>query len=699
VERHLSGTAIGFMRRLELSERVGILAAVSGVGHSFSRGLLPRATADQAVITGVSLTVNYAMTALAQSLTESMAHKVVSRAPVTRAERAAHRGVLLAGNAAAIGGGMLAQRALEQRADEPIWRAWGRTLSWRLTLSGAAGATILSIDTALDALSADGRRTWMRQVPVALPLGGVLAAASYHKQRQLAAAKGAGEDAEGVSLDESMGVSTLRSVALGTAVATGLFVTAEVERYFADGVAGVVRHASPRADLLAKPVGHLAALGLLAGAGAWGIREIFAKAEQGGAAVEAAYRTPPTSAFVSGGPNSNVLWEDIGREGRRFVNMALTTDEIEAVMGEPAIDPIRVFVGLGSADTTSGRADLAMRELEQLGAFERKLIVFCSPTGTGYLNYVTAEALEYLMRGDVALVAMQYSLRPSPQSLDRVNIGIEQNGSFLQALKWRLSAIPKSRRPRLVMFGESLGAQTSQDIFKDEGVAGLHRAGIERALFLGTPAATKWRQRWLSDPVRWDPEGEVVQVDSHKEYLALPAHVRKRARFILLTHHNDPMPKFWFPLAVQAPDWMNRARPPEPGVPHEVHWRPYTTFFITLIDVKNAMHVIPGQFVAVGHDYRKDLARFTSLAYNLPIDDARLEKMEVALRERELQWAERRLVSEQLEGAESKVKEQLLSWGVPEDKIPTVVGSPLPQAVDAYRAEGSPQSQREQLVP
>ena len=33
------------------------------------------------------------------------------------------------------------------------------------------------------------------------------------------------------------------------------------------------------------------------------------------------------------------------------------------------------------------------------------------------------------------------------------------------------------------------------------------------------------------------------------------------------------------------------------------------------------MNVIPGQFVANGHDYREDLARFTSLAYDLPVDE------------------------------------------------------------------------------
>ena len=39
-------------------------------------------------------------------------------------------------------------------------------------------------------------------------------------------------------MDEPSAVSAGRSVALGGAVAAGLFVTAEVERLFADGVAG-----------------------------------------------------------------------------------------------------------------------------------------------------------------------------------------------------------------------------------------------------------------------------------------------------------------------------------------------------------------------------------------------------------------------------------------------------------------------------
>lgn len=683
VDRFLVGHA-----GLGLTERAALLAASTAVGRTFSRGLLPRSTADQAVITGVATTLNYAAVVMVQSVVDSVAFKLAGDGGQTRQQRMAHRGLIMAADLVGLGVGLGAQRALPQRKGEPMARAWARTLSWRLAVGGAAGAVVTAADTLTE--QASSTAPWARRVPIALPLGAALATANYHSLRRGMRAAGVSHDAQGMALEEAPAISVGRSVLIGAGVSAGLLTLAEGERAFAHGVARIVTAVNPRAEIIGKPVGHLAAAAILGAAGARGLQTVFHKAERGGDAVEAAYNEPPTSLYVSGGPNSAVSWTDVGREGRRFVNMALTREEIAEVMGGDPMDPIRVFVGLESGATASERADLAMRELEALGALQRKLIVFMSPTGTGYLNYVTAESLEYLTGGDVALVAMQYSLRPSPLSLGRVGIGVEQNNALLHALKWRLQAIPEPDRPRLCAFGESLGAQTAQDVFAEEGTGGLHRVGIERALFLGTPAATKWRQRWRSDPNVWDPRGEVVEVDSYAEFTALPEQVRSRSKFFLLTHHNDPMPKFWFPLAVQAPDWLGPAATREPGVPPEVSWRPYTTFIITLVDVKNAMHVIPGQFVAQGHDYRKDLARFTSLAFNLPIDDVRLERMERALRARELKWAELRLIDEQFAGAEASIKEQLGKWGVDPDKLPTLVSSPLPQGEDPFRAPLQP---------
>ena len=138
---------------------------------------------------------------------------------------------------------------------------------------------------------------------------------------------------------------------------------------------------------------------------------------------------------------------------------------------------MRAFAGLASAPTEDARVDLVMEDLERLGAFERSVLCVASPTGSGYVNYVAVETLEYLTRGDCATVALQYSLRPSFLSLDRVAMGREQNRALFHALSWRLRAMPEDRRPRLVGFGESLGAHTIQDAFLYEGVAGLHRVG------------------------------------------------------------------------------------------------------------------------------------------------------------------------------------------------------------------------------
>lgn len=184
------------------------------------------------------------------------------------------------------------------------------------------------------------------------------------------------------------------------------------------------------------------------------------------------------------------------------------------------------------------------------------MLCVASPTGSGYVNYVAVETLEYLTRGDCATVALQYSLRPSFLSLDRVAMGREQNRALLHALEWRLRALPQGHRPRLVGFGESLGAHTMQDAFLHEGVSGLHRVGMDRALFLGTPAESQWAKNWRLDPEHADPDAQVAEVASYQEWLALPADDRAHRRYVLLSHHEDPITRFEPALAVQQPAWL-----------------------------------------------------------------------------------------------------------------------------------------------
>ena len=49
--------------------------------------------------------------------------------------------------------------------------------------------------------------------------------------------------------------------------------------------------------------------------------------------------------------------------------------------------------------------------------FDRLALVVITPTGTGWVDPASMDALEYLNHGDVASVAMQYSYLNSPLSL------------------------------------------------------------------------------------------------------------------------------------------------------------------------------------------------------------------------------------------------------------------------------------------
>ena len=445
-----------------------------------------------------------------------------------------------------------------------------------------------------------------------------------------------------------------------------------LEGAFARGLAAGIRRAAPGAGPIAGMVGHAAALGATVAGLACAVEYIERRAETGGSAIDAAYANPPDAVTVSGGPASGVAWPSLSREGVRFVNMALTRQEIADVTGAPLDHvqaPVRAFAGLESGQTVDVRVDLVMEDLARLGAFERSVLCVASPTGSGYVNYVAIETLEYLTRGDCATVALQYSLRPSFLSLDRVAMGREQNRALLHALEWRLRSLPEGHRPRLVGFGESLGAHTLQDAFLHEGVSGLHRVGMDRVLFLGTPAESKWAKQWRLDPERTDPDNEVAEVASYREWLALTSEDRARRRYVLLSHHEDPITRFEPALAIQQPGWLGPVAARPPGVSPLACWYPLTTFVLTLVDVKNAMNVTPGRFAARGHDYRADLARMVSEAYGLPVGEEELLAIEHALRRREAAWAERRLVAEQLQRAKETVKRQTKGWGLAPDVV------------------------------
>ncbi|HYA52455.1 MAG TPA: alpha/beta-hydrolase family protein, partial [Streptosporangiaceae bacterium] len=584
--------------------RTAALASTAMVGTSFGPGLLPRPGLDQALATGIVAATNHGLVMTSESACAALARRLVSEdgTPSGRARSYAAQAAVSAGVAAA---GAVTERLLAPRPDELVRRAALRTAARRAMRVGLAGAALAGVEAADAAVG--GRRPGLRVLAAG---GGLLAGTAiagwqiyrYHTREEADPARlGPATDpltgaaAGGADAPAPLPLPPVtRSLLIGAAVSAGLHGMAIAEGLFARGLAAGIRRVAPGAGPVAGVVGHAAALGVtVAGLGA-GMEYLDRRAEVGGSAIDAAYTTPPEVETVSGGPASVVAWPSLGREGVRFVNLALTREEIAGVTGAPVEQvkaPVRAFAGLASGPSVDVRVDLVMEDLARLGAFERSVLCVASPTGSGHVNYVAAETLEYLTRGDCATVALQYSLRPSFLSLDRVAMGREQNRALLHALEWRLQGLPEGRRPRLVGFGESLGAHTMQDAFLHEGVAGLHRVGMDRALFLGTPAESKWARQWRLDPEKADPDGEVAEIASYAEWLALPPDDRARRRYVLLSHHEDPITRFEPALVVQEPGWLGPAAARPPGISRLACWYPLTTFVLTLVDVKNAMSV------------------------------------------------------------------------------------------------------------
>ena len=670
------GTQVG------TAEAAGLLHASASVGPSFERSLLPRTTIQQAAVTGVISAINYGITTTVQSSVEAFADRVAGGlADGPKSKRA----IVLAADLAVLGGSLLAMKLLSQRPSESLWRAGARTAAFRMVAASGTGAIAVSADGMVDVITRDDTPGSV-SAPVVLVVGSAMGTGiSLSRSRRLLDTA-ADADQYGGEIRPASLWEPIQGVAVGTGVSVGLYLMSVVESAAAEGTSRIVSWAIPGLAPVSKAIGHAAILTSLGLAIERSIAFAYSKTETAGNAIEPAYRARPVSEFVSGGPRSKVDWDGIGREGRRFVNMALTAPEIEAVTGEPALDPIRVFVGYESAVSPNARAYQAMEELEAMGAFDRPYIAVFSPTGSGYVNYVAAETTEFLTGGDVASVCIQYSVRPSFLSLDRVGTAWESNLALLTALAWRIRSMPEAEQPKILLFGESLGSQSAQDVFEKEGVQGFDILDIHRALFVGSPYSSKWRRHWLSSPEEVDPEGMVVEVASQDEWDALSDEQRAAQRVVLLTHHLDPIPKFGAALLVQAPAWLGDPDTRPADIPRDSRYWPLFTFLLTGIDLLNAEHVVPGNFEAYGHDYRADLPQITKIAFGLEADPAKMDRIEKALRKRELGWAQRRLVADTFETAEKTVRDKLEDWGVDHTIVPGIVTARRGVEPDPYQA-------------
>lgn len=315
----------------------------------------------------------------------------------------------------------------------------------------------------------------------------------------------------------------------------------------------------------------------------------------------------PTSPLRSGGPQSLVSWESLGHQGRIFVSSGPTVDQLTEFNGAPAVEPIRAYAGLHSADGIKATAELAAQELRRAGGLDRAVVAVATTTGTGWINGAEASALEYMYNGDTAIVSMQYSFLPSWLSflVDKENA--RQAGQALfEAVDEMIREMPEAERPQLVVFGESLGSFGGEAPF-----LALNNliARTDGALFSGpTFNNTIWtqltRERDAGSPM-WLPiydDGVNVRFVAEAENLGRPDAPWGTPRVVYLQHASDPI-AWWNPdLLFAEPDWLRE--PKGYDVSGRMQWIPIVTFLQVSADMAVAVDVPDGH----GHVYVKDVA-------------------------------------------------------------------------------------------
>lgn len=626
--------------RQNRASQAGLLVAAASAPNTFQRTLMPRNTTDQGLITGITMATNYSLASTICKVLEDVADQLAGTADAKDTDYKAHRRqrrFTMALDALAIAGSYAIEKKLQDKPAGDQQSAIVRTAAGWVRRASIASLTVgvlqEAIELSTEPTDKEGNRR-VTKLPVGVVGGAFFAAYSEYRRRQ---------SEKGIVFDDEEDIKPLQALAMGLGVMAVLGAISFGQRKVADELSKQMNKVLPGSQDFWWSLGHVTAIGATGMGVAILMRRVYRKIEEVASHIETAFDLPPTSKLVSGGPGSLVDWSSLSVQGRRFVSTAVSKQQIKDVMGQSAkADPIRCYVGLDSAETEKERLDLALFELERTNAFDRSAILLISPTGTGYVNYVAVEAAELMSRGDFASIALQYSKRPSPMSLDRVSEGRLQFRMLVKAVDKRISELPAKSRPKLYVFGESLGAWTSQDAFIDQGTDGLVNAGIDKAIWIGSPYGSKWKTQVLGNN-RPDVEPELVgKFDNIDELAALEQSDRSSLRYCMITHDNDPVALFGASLIFQKPDWLTEPDKRPPTVSHSQYYTSPGTFLLTLVDMKNAMNVIPGQFEASGHDYRADLAAFVREVFDFTATtDAQFKSIEKQLRKNELDRATR----------------------------------------------------------
>lgn len=295
----------------------------------------------------------------------------------------------------------------------------------------------------------------------------------------------------------------------------------------------------------------------------------------------------PQKPEVSGSDASLLNWRKIGRRGREFVVTGPTAEEITALTGRPAKTPLRVYAGFEKEEQLDVQADLALEELIRLRAFDRAVLIVATPTGTGWLDPAGVDTIEVLHGGDTAIVALQYSYLPSWTTLmiDPDRSRVAARALFVPIYRYWHS-LPKESRPKLYLFGLSLGALGSEH---SANLVELLNDPVDGALWSGPPfLSTLWRQIMMSPELEGPawlprlPDNRLVRF-AGPEGIGTPSREGwGNVRILYIQHASDPMSFFSPDLLWTRPRWLEDRGP---DVSPAMQWNPLVFFFQVGFDV------------------------------------------------------------------------------------------------------------------
>ena len=440
--------------------------------------------------------------------------------------------------------------------------------------------------------------------------------------------------------DVSRTISAPKAAVAG-AVTTGLLIAAghgeaKLSAGFARAAAAVL--GGNAADH--RTAGRLASFATIAAAGWGAVTLVNRKLAVGGSAPDNANLSAPELSEVTGGPGSLIPWEKQSREASRWLREVLRPGRSPRSCRSPPSSPS------GSTrpwpvprPRPSGPTCCSPRSTAPApwtGRCSR-----CSPHRFGLRQ----------LRGD------RDAGVPDPR---RLRLGLHPVlgaalGAVTQPRPHGHPADPHGRQrhrrttagacageaPKFVLFGESLGSQVSQEMFRGQGITGPAGISLDAAVWIGTPNATKWRAELWGDRT----VSQVPPVGPGAVYLSRAVRDWRR-----LSPNSVPGSATCCCRTAMTRS-RNSARRSCGASPTGWGRRRTSARLAARFAVATGGHLLrdlpghaerpdptPGQFDEGGHDYRRETPEAVRQVFGLQASDEQMQRVQKSLRERELRF-------------------------------------------------------------